>query len=98
MIRKRVLLQETADARAVDFKRHHYPDVYRFRSLYGTDAGAGFLQVELGDESLHPDAAMAREDPCRLVKPARYYWLLLVESHLTRRLFAAWCGGSPRYR
>ncbi len=25
----------------------------------------------------------------RLVKPARYYWLLLAESHLTRRLFGA---------
>lgn len=24
----------------------------------------------------------------RLIKPARYYWLLLAESHLTRRLFA----------
>jgi len=25
----------------------------------------------------------------RLIKHARYYWLLLAESHLTRRLFAA---------
>ncbi len=25
----------------------------------------------------------------RLVKHARYYWLLLAESHLTKRLFAA---------
>ena len=25
----------------------------------------------------------------RLIKQARYYWLLLAESHLTRRLFAA---------
>ena len=25
----------------------------------------------------------------RLVKHARYYWFLLAESHLTRRLFAA---------
>jgi hypothetical protein len=24
----------------------------------------------------------------RLIKHARYYWLLLAESHLTRRLFA----------
>src|SRR6516164_869129 len=30
----------------------------------------------------------------RLVKHARYYWLLLVESHLTRRVFAAFSGGS----
>ena len=26
---------------------------------------------------------------CRLIKHARYYWLLLAESHLTRRLFGA---------
>jgi len=30
----------------------------------------------------------------RLVKHARYYWLLLAESHLTRRLLGVWCGGS----
>jgi hypothetical protein len=29
----------------------------------------------------------------RLVKHARYYWLFLAESHLTRRLFGAYCGG-----
>ena len=28
----------------------------------------------------------------RLVKQARYYWLLLAESHLTRRLFAGMLG------
>ena len=28
----------------------------------------------------------------RLVKHARYYWLLLAESHLTRRLFAGMLG------
>jgi len=28
----------------------------------------------------------------RLVKHARYYWLLLAESHLTRRLFASLLG------
>ncbi|MGA2324991.1 MAG: hypothetical protein ABSH05_01760 [Bryobacteraceae bacterium] len=27
-------------------------------------------------------------DDSRLIKHAQYYWLLLVESHLTRRLFA----------
>jgi hypothetical protein len=27
-----------------------------------------------------------------LVKHARYYWLLLAESHLTRRLFGAMLG------
>jgi len=33
-------------------------------------------------------AATAGEDG-RLVKHARYYWLLLAGSHLTRRLFGA---------
>ena len=33
-------------------------------------------------------AASPGEDRGRLVKHARYYWLLLAESHLTRRLFA----------
>jgi hypothetical protein len=28
----------------------------------------------------------------RLVKHARYYWLMLAESHLTRRLFGAMVG------
>ena len=28
----------------------------------------------------------------RLVKHARYYWLLLAESHMTRRLFGAMAG------
>jgi len=28
----------------------------------------------------------------RLVKHARYYWLLLAESHVTRRLFAGMLG------
>jgi hypothetical protein len=32
--------------------------------------------------------------PRRLVKHARYYWLLLAASHLTRRCLAAWYGGS----
>ena len=26
---------------------------------------------------------------CRLVKHARYYWLIMAESHLTRRLFGS---------
>ena len=35
----------------------------------------------------------------RLVKHARYYWLLLAEGHLTRRLFGDMrCGGSRRCR
>jgi hypothetical protein len=34
-------------------------------------------------------AAAAGEDGERLVKHVRYYWLLLADSHLTRRLFAS---------
>jgi hypothetical protein len=34
-------------------------------------------------------AAAADPDGCRLVKHARYYWLLLAEGHLTRSLFGA---------
>ena len=37
-------------------------------------------------------AAALGEDGGRLVKHARYYWLLLAESHLTRRLFGAMVG------
>jgi hypothetical protein len=37
----------------------------------------------------------------RLIKHARYYWLLLAESHLTRRLFGSMvrrkAGGKPVY-
>ena len=32
----------------------------------------------------------------RLVKHARYYWLLLAEGHLTRRLFASMLGRVDR--
>jgi hypothetical protein len=34
----------------------------------------------------------------RLIKHARYYWLLLAESHLTRRLFAGMWQRSRRCR
>ena len=34
-------------------------------------------------------ATTVGEDLCRLVKHSRYYWLLLAESHLTRRLFGS---------
>lgn len=33
-----------------------------------------------------------------LVKHARYYWLLLAESHLTRHLFGMMLRGSGHYR
>jgi len=32
----------------------------------------------------------------RLIKHARYSWLLLAESHMTRRYLAACCAGSRR--
>jgi hypothetical protein len=43
-----------------------------------------------GDRQLVADqpAGAAVKTGGRLVKHARYYWLLLAESHLTRRLFA----------
>ncbi len=34
----------------------------------------------------------------RLIKHARFYWLLLAAGHLTRRVFAGFCGGSGRCR
>jgi hypothetical protein len=44
-----------------------------------------------GDRELVSDqfAAAAGEDRGRLIKHARYYWLMLAESHLTRRLFGS---------
>ena len=36
----------------------------------------------------HPEQRLVKTG-ARLVKHARYYWLLLAESHLTRRLFGA---------
>ena len=61
------------------------------------------LAVDIADlEPRHPGAAKRIEKWSltslqqrlvktggRLVKHARYYWLLLAESHLTRRLFAS---------
>ena len=34
-------------------------------------------------------AAATSEDRQSVIKHARYYWLMLAESHLTRRLFVA---------
>ena len=42
----------------------------------------------LSEES-HPSPARIVKTGGRLVKHARYYWLLLAESHLTRRLFGS---------
>jgi hypothetical protein len=45
------------------------------------------------DADRHMVADQSPATPCqdggRLVKHARYYWLLLAESHLTRRLFGS---------
>ena len=44
-----------------------------------------------GSRKVVPDqfAAKTGEMGGRLIKHARYYWLLLAESHLTRRLFGS---------
>jgi len=41
-------------------------------------------------------AAKAVKTGGRSIKHARYYWLLLAESHPARPLFGAWYGGSVR--
>ena len=50
------------------------------------------------DQALVADKspAAAGEDGGPSVKHARYYWLLLAEGHLNRRLFGGCCGGSGR--
>jgi hypothetical protein len=40
-------------------------------------------------EGLDHQVQVLKETVGRLVKDARYYWLVLAESHLTRRLFGA---------
>ena len=37
-------------------------------------------------------SSRARHSPRRLVKHARYYWLLLAEGHLNRKLFGQMLG------
>jgi hypothetical protein len=56
----------------------------------GKDDGSG---AGAGQEAQHPchHGKRRRLGNCRRCmssEPSRYYWLLLVESHLTRRLFA----------
>lgn len=45
------------------------------------------LPVRIGNWSLTSLQQRLVKTGGRLVKHARYYWLLLAESHLTRRLF-----------
>ena len=47
------------------------------------------ISVEVGHWSLTSLQATACEDGGRLVKDARYYWLLLAEGHLTRQRFGS---------
>jgi hypothetical protein len=49
-----------------------------------TAAGAACANREVVANQL---AAAVGENRGRLLKQSRYYWLLLAESHLTRRLF-----------
>jgi hypothetical protein len=50
------------------------------------------LPQRIGDWSLTSLQQRLVKTGGRLVKHARYYWLLLAESHLTRRLFASRLG------
>ena len=45
------------------------------------------LPKEIGNWSLTSLQQQLMKTGGRLIKHARYYWLLLAESHLTRRLF-----------
>ena len=47
------------------------------------------LPLRVGNWSLTSVQQRLVKSGGRLVKHARYYWLLLAESHLTRRLFGA---------
>ena len=61
----------------------------------GSTGAYGFEEGRYRDlllRSLTSQQAAIGEDGGRLVKHARYYWLLLAESHLTRRLFGAMVG------
>jgi len=47
----------------------------------GRQAGNKDAEAELQQRLVKPGG--------RLIKPARYYWFLLAESHFTRQLFAS---------
>ena len=50
------------------------------------------LPQRIGNWSLTSPQQRLVKTGGRLVKHARYYWLMLAESHLTRRLFGAIVG------
>jgi len=50
------------------------------------------LPREIGNWSLTSLQQRLVKTGGRLIKHARYYWLLLAESHLTRRLFGGMLG------
>ncbi len=60
------------------------PDCVQSRELAAAAGAAGCHLV-----ADHLAAAAGEDRRGRLIKHARYYWLLLAESHLTRRLFAS---------
>ena len=47
------------------------------------------LPLRVGNWSLTNLKQRLVKNGCRLINHARYYWLLLAEGHLTRRLFGA---------
>jgi hypothetical protein len=56
------------------------------------------LPREIGNWSLTSLQQRLVKTGGRLLKHARYYWLVLAESHLTRRLFGAMLGRLRRCR
>jgi hypothetical protein len=56
------------------------------------------LPRKIGNWSLTSLQQRVVKTGARLIKRARYYWLMLAESHLTKRLFAGWYKGSGRWR
>jgi hypothetical protein len=64
-------------------------EVRLWLSVIPTLSGRLAVPRRLGNWSLTSLQQRLAKTGGRLVKHARYYWLLLTESHLTRRLFAS---------
>ena len=84
-----VLLQHPLHQPPVDFKSQ-LCDSCPFRNSLNPLEGK--LPKRIGHWSLTSLQQRLVKTGGRLVKYARYYWLLLAESHLTRRLFGAMVG------
>jgi len=72
--------------------RFTYEFPFSFRGqlmIYGRLPFFDRLPQRIGNWSLTRPPQRLGKTGGRLVKHARYYWLLLAESHLTRRLFGA---------